>query len=60
MTTVLIPLKEVERRIGLKQSRIYQMVAEKKFPQPVKIGVVNRWVEAEVETWIQERVACRS
>jgi len=50
--SVLIPMKEVERRTSYKKSRIYQWIKEGTFPHPARPG---RWDVSEVENWI-----CRS
>jgi predicted DNA-binding transcriptional regulator AlpA len=54
--TVLLPLSEVERRIGRKKSWIY---VSKEFPRPVKLGKENRWLEHEVEAFIQRLIEAR-
>jgi prophage regulatory protein len=51
-------LKEVCRLTGLGRSYIYQLQANKQFPQSVKIGVrAVGWVEEEVRKWAAERIA---
>ncbi|QNM95454.1 helix-turn-helix transcriptional regulator [Chitinimonas koreensis] len=52
----LIPLSEVESRSGLKKSKIYSMIGESAFPRPIKLGKLSRWVEAEVDEWIDKQV----
>ena len=50
----------VEDKSGLKSSRIYELVAEGKFPRPVKLGPrASAWVSTEVLAWIAERIAER-
>lgn len=50
--TDLIPLKEVERTVGLKKSYIYDHISKGEFPKPRKIGgKSSRWVRGEVEAW---------
>ena len=44
---------EVERRIGLKTSKLYKMIRADEFPCPLKISPrAVRWHESEVEAWI--------
>jgi len=55
----LLPLAEVETRIGLRKTAIYDRVARGEFPKPVMLGTTARWVESEVEAWIDARIAER-
>ncbi|MGQ5761980.1 helix-turn-helix transcriptional regulator [Serratia sp. IR-2025] len=27
------------------------------FPKPIKLGHSSRWLQSEVETWVQQRIA---
>lgn len=50
--------KQVEARIGLSRSTIYEAVATGTFPKPIKLGAQSvGWIEAEVDAWLRERVA---
>lgn len=52
----LIRLPDVMRRIGLKQSRIYQLMAAGDFPPAVRLGVrAVAWRESEISAWIASR-----
>lgn len=55
----LLPRREVERRVGLGRSAIYERIANGTFPRPVKLGASSCWVASEIEAWIQERIAER-
>jgi len=58
LQTVLIRRKEVERRTALSRSRLYALIKADAFPKPVVIGIMSvAWVEAEVENWINSRIA---
>lgn len=51
----LLKLAEVEARVGLKKSAIYQRVAAGTFPAPVSIAAkASRWRESDVEKWLQD------
>ena len=54
----LLRRKEVEARIGLKRSKIYQLMTEGTFPSQVKLGVGSSvaWVDSEIEDWIQRQI----
>jgi prophage regulatory protein len=50
----------VEDRTGLSRSTIYAMMAEGRFPKPIKIGLrAVGWSEAEIDTWLEGRKALR-
>jgi prophage regulatory protein len=61
MTDKLLRLDAVEDAIGLKKSKIYQMIECGEFPRPVKLGKghINAWPQSEVSRWITERIAER-
>ena len=57
----LLRIKEVAQWIGVSQSAIYKWSAEGRFPAPIKLGdedqkrVAARWLEDEIQQWIQEK-----
>ena len=52
--------REVEARVGLGRSALYEAVHAGRFPRPVKLGLrASGWIEAEVAEWITERIAAR-
>lgn len=55
----LLPLAEVMSRVGLRKTAVYDRVARGDFPAPVSLGTTSRWVESEVEAWIEDRIAER-
>ena len=58
---VLLPRREVERRVGMSKSTIYRGVADKTFPAPVYDIDTSAtwWLEHEIAEWIQIRVDAR-
>lgn len=52
----LISMAELERRLGLKKSAIYARLERKELPQPIKLGEVTRFVESEIEGFIEQRM----
>ena len=51
----LLRISEVAARTGLSRSTIYEWSADGRFPAPVRLGGrVARWVEAEVDEWLQK------
>ena len=56
----LIKLKQVMECTGLARSTVYKFMAEGQFPKPVKLGVrMVAWVEAEIQAWVNEKIANR-
>ena len=50
----------VEHRTGLARSTIYLLMQNGQFPKPVRIGGrAVAWPEAEVEAWLNARLAER-
>lgn len=58
--TNLLRLPEVQRRTGLRKSKIYLLMRNGKFPEPVKLGArVSAWPDFEVERWVQAQIQSR-
>ncbi|WP_363800041.1 AlpA family transcriptional regulator [Lysobacter firmicutimachus] len=55
----LIRIREVCDRVGLSKSTIYDRIGRGDFPKPVPLGTIVAWVEAEIDRWIEERIADR-
>lgn len=54
-------MREVCRRTGLSKSSIYDMMAQGRFPQTVRLGGRSvAFVEAEIDEWIAARIAARN
>jgi prophage regulatory protein len=50
-------LSQVSQLAGLGRSMIYQMQAEGRFPQRIKLGQrAVGWLESEVRTWLATRI----
>jgi prophage regulatory protein len=52
----LLRLKEVQDRVGISKTTIYDRVKAKSFPAPVHLGTMAAWVESEVDAWILDRI----
>ncbi|TFW00651.1 AlpA family phage regulatory protein [Oxalobacteraceae bacterium OM1] len=58
MSKRILKLHEVEARVGLKKTFIYKAIQAGTFPRPISLGGTARgWVDAEIEKWIDERIA---
>ena len=54
----ILRLAQVRLLTGLCRSSIYQLQAQRRFPQRVKIGPrAVGWVEDEVQSWLLEKIA---
>ncbi len=54
----ILRLAQVKEVTGLGRSCIYQLQAEKKFPQRIKIGErAVGWIESEVQQWVAMRIS---
>ncbi|CAI2472294.1 helix-turn-helix transcriptional regulator [Serratia proteamaculans] len=54
----LIRIPEVQRRCGFGRAWLYRLVAQNRFPKPVKIGSRSiAFIETEVDEWINQRIA---
>ena len=57
----ILRLPAVEAAAGFKKSKIYEMVKEGQFPQPVRLGNKSvGWLADEVQAWISARASQRS
>ena len=52
----LIRRKEVEFRTGLARSTIYHHIQQNNFPKPIKMGRTSRWIEDEINFWIEKHI----
>jgi prophage regulatory protein len=58
MATSILRLTQVKIKVGLSRSSIYCAVAERRFPQPVRLGArAVDWLESEVDDWVNNQIA---
>ncbi|MCX3187430.1 AlpA family transcriptional regulator [Escherichia coli] len=41
---------------GLTDKWFYKLIQLGEFPKPIKLGRSSRWLESEVEAWLQQRI----
>ena len=41
---------------GLTDKWFYKLIQDGEFPKPIKLGRSSRWLESEVEAWLQQRI----
>ncbi len=50
----LLRLPQVLDRVGLRTTRLYQLIGDGSFPAPIKLGArAIAFVESEVDKWIE-------
>ncbi|HCL5336723.1 TPA: AlpA family transcriptional regulator [Salmonella enterica] len=52
----MIDMKFITEFTGLTDKWFYKLISEGQFPKPVKLGRSSRWLQSEVEHWVQERI----
>jgi prophage regulatory protein len=58
MSKTLIRMSETMRRTGYGKAWLYKLIAQDRFPKPVKIGTrAIAFVESEIDEWINQRIA---
>lgn len=56
MSEALLTFTDVARKCAVSSSLIFRLVAEGKFPAPINVAKrCSRWVESEVDHWIDAR-----
>ncbi|MGA8090645.1 MAG: AlpA family transcriptional regulator [Terracidiphilus sp.] len=54
-------LSEVRSRVPYSRATIYRLIAAGQFPRPYSLGArAVAWLESEIHTWIDSRVAANS
>jgi prophage regulatory protein len=53
-------MRQLNEKTGLGKSRVYELIAQEKFPPPVRLGPGSvAWAEDEIDAWIEARIAER-
>ncbi|WP_231372879.1 AlpA family transcriptional regulator [Thioalkalivibrio sp. ALE9] len=53
----LLRLRDVLDRTATSRSAWYELIKKGQAPAPIKVGASARWVESEVNTWINQQIA---
>ncbi|OAN88970.1 hypothetical protein A8B84_10350 [Marinobacter sp. EhC06] len=60
MTERILRRPEVISMVGLRTTKLYELIAEGRFPKPIKLSVRSvGWLESEVQAWIKEQAEKR-
>lgn len=52
-----VDMKFITRLTGLTDKWFYKLIQDGIFPKPIKLGRSSRWLQSEVEAWLQQRIA---
>ena len=52
-----VDMKFITRLTGLTDKWFYKLIQDGLFPKPIKLGRSSRWLQSEVEAWLQQRIA---
>lgn len=53
----LVTMTFIIQLTGLTDKWFYKLIKDGEFPKPIKLGRSSRWLESEVEAWLQQRIA---
>lgn len=52
----LVTMTFITQLTGLTDKWFYKLIKEGEFPKPIKLGRSSRWLQSEVESWLQQRI----
>ncbi|HBW8316257.1 AlpA family transcriptional regulator [Klebsiella pneumoniae] len=52
----MVDMKFITEFTGLTDKWFYKLISEGQFPKPIKLGRSSRWMQSEVEEWVNERI----
>lgn len=56
----LLPLPELEKKVGFKHTKIYELMRAGQFPSGKMIQGKRLWLEREIDAWINDQWASAS
>ena len=56
LNDAFVDMKFITRFTGLTDKWFYKLIQDGAFPQPIKLGRSSRWLQSEVEAWVQARI----
>ena len=54
----MVDMKFITKFTGLTDKWFYKLIQDGNFPKPIKLGRSSRWMQSEVENWVDERINC--
>lgn len=52
----MVDMAFITRFTGLTDKWFYKLIKDGEFPKPIKLGRSSRWMQSEVEAWVQNRI----
>ncbi|EGJ1915110.1 AlpA family transcriptional regulator [Escherichia coli] len=52
----LVDMRFITKLTGLTDKWFYKLIKDGAFPTPIKLGRSSRWLQSEVEAWLQARI----
>lgn len=56
LTDKFVDMAFITQLTGLTDKWFYKLIQLGEFPKPIKLGRSSRWLQSEVETWLQQRI----
>ena len=53
----LIDMTFITTFTGMTDKWFYKLIGDGLFPKPIKLGRSSRWLQSEIESWLQERIS---
>ncbi|WP_409160490.1 helix-turn-helix transcriptional regulator [Pectobacterium sp. B2J-2] len=51
-----VDMSFITQLTGLTDKWFYKLIQLGEFPKPIKLGRSSRWLQSEVEAWLQQRI----
>lgn len=51
-----VDMKFITKLTGLTDKYFYKLIKDGRFPKQIKLGRSSRWLESEVEAWLQQHI----
>ncbi|AIA46441.1 AlpA family transcriptional regulator [Serratia ficaria] len=52
----LVDMAFITQFTALSDKWFYKLIQQGEFPKPIKLGRSSRWLQSEVEAWVQHRI----
>lgn len=52
----MVDMVFITKFTGLTDKWFYKLIQDGLFPKPIKMGRSSRWLQSEVEQWVQQRI----
>ncbi len=52
----LVDIVFITTYTGMTDKWFYKLIKDGQFPKPIKLGRSSRWLQSEVERWLQDRI----